>query len=142
MIGSDRNQIRQVFFDVWSKIQANQPLHGIENVLAHIIGNHPEYQSQLNHPDQIEQNYFVETGQSNPFLHMGLHVALHEQLSTNRPNGIVEVYQQLLTCHDSAHAAEHAMMDCLAEMIWSAQRNGTVPDESSYLEKLQAFLKP
>jgi hypothetical protein len=25
-------------------------------------------------------------------------------------------------------------MECLAEMIWQAQRNGTAPDEEAYLE--------
>ena len=32
------------------------------------------------------------------------------------------------------------MMECLAEMIWQAQRNGAPPDEADYLERLRRLL--
>jgi hypothetical protein len=36
-----------------------------------------------------------------------------------------------------AHAAEHAMLEPLAEALWEAQRNGRAPDEQAYLDKLR-----
>ena len=31
------------------------------------------------------------------------------------------------------HAAQHAVMDCLAEMLWRAQRDNRPPDGAAYL---------
>jgi hypothetical protein len=140
MFGQDRHQIRQLFFDVWSKMQTDTVLTGLEQTLANVIANHPEYQSTLTHPNN-EQEFFVEQGETNPFLHMGLHIALHEQLSTNRPAGIQQVYQTLLQQTGKAHETEHQMMDCLAEAIWLAQQNNQVPSEVDYLHALQALVR-
>ena len=73
----------------------------------------------------------------NPFLHMGLHLALREQLGTNRPAGIALVHQRLMQRGVEAHAAEHRMMGVLGETLWQAQRAGRAPDERQYLEALQ-----
>jgi len=34
------------------------------------------------------------------------------------------------------HAAEHAMIECLGEALWQAQRSGRAPDEAAYLAAL------
>ena len=75
--------------------------------------------------------------QSNPFLHMGMHIAIREQLSTQRPPGIEAAYKQLLERLGDLHAVEHHMMECLGQAMWEAQRQGTPPDESAYLECLR-----
>ncbi len=68
---------------------------------------------------------------------MGLHLAVREQVSTNRPAGIAEVFELLRKKSGDRHAAEHQALDCLAEALWTAQSNNTAPDEQAYLESLR-----
>ncbi len=138
LFGQNRDQLRQFYFDAWQKHQQKRELTPLEKIIADIIALHPEYHAMLANPAQAKQQEFTpEMGQSNPFLHMGMHIAIHEQLSTNRPFGIQDVYRRLLAIHQDAHHAEHLMMDCLGEAIWHAQRNGSAPDEQQYLENLK-----
>ncbi|MBL1319929.1 MAG: DUF1841 family protein [Methylophaga sp.] len=137
MFGQNRQQLRQMYHDVWHKKQANESLSALESMVAQVISEHPEYHKVFNSDASIEQEYFVEDGQTNPFLHMGLHISLHEQISTDRPAGIRDVYQQLQAKFGNAHDTEHQMMECLTESLWLAQRNNQAPSESAYLAALQ-----
>ena len=140
MFGQNRQEIRQVYFDVWKKFHTSAPLTELEKHIAHIIELHPEYHTLFNQPDKIDQDYFVEAGETNPYLHMGLHLALHEQIQTNRPQGIRDIYQQLLHAKQDPHHCDHMMMDCLAQSIWQAQRDGMPPSEDEYLNALKQLL--
>lgn len=140
MFGQNRQQLRQVFFDVWSKMQNPEPMTALERAIAQIIDMHPEYHAILASPDKLDQDFSVEAGQSNPFLHMGLHISLHEQISTDRPAGIRALYQQLLGHYQDQHRCEHEMMECLAESLWQAQRNNQPPSEADYLQALRRLL--
>jgi len=140
MFGQNRQQLRQMYHDVWQKNQANEPLSALEAMLAQVISEHPEYHKIFNSEASLEQEYFVEDGQTNPFLHMGLHISLHEQISTDRPIGIRQTYQQLHAKFGDAHETEHHMMECLTESLWLAQRNNLPPSESDYLTALQKLL--
>ncbi len=140
MFGQNRQQLRQMYHDVWNKKQANESLSALESMVAQVITEHPEYHNVFNNEASLEQEYFVEDGQTNPFLHMGLHISLHEQISTNRPAGIRTVYQQLQAKFGTAHDTEHQMMECLTESLWIAQRNNQAPSESDYLIELQRLL--
>ena len=71
---------------------------------------------------------------------MGMHLAIREQVSTNRPAGIRDVHARLASKLGDAHQAEHAMLECLGEALWQAQRNNTLPDETAYLESLNRLL--
>lgn len=86
----------------------------------------------------MAQEYFPEMGETNPFLHMSLHLSILEQLSIDQPPGILAAYQALLNKHGDEHPAQHDLMDCLAETIWQAQRDRAAPDGAKYLERLQA----
>ena len=78
----------------------------------------------------------------NPFLHMGLHIALIEQLQTDRPAGIRELYQRLLVQEfQDTHRVEHAIMECLAKALARAGENAAPPDEIAYLESVQRLLE-
>jgi hypothetical protein len=70
-------------------------------------------------------------------LHLALHLALREQLATNRPAGIAQVHQRLAAADGDAHAAEHRMIEVLGQVLWDAQRAGRMPDERQYLEALR-----
>ena len=134
MFGNDRQQLRKAYADAWQKFQLQQTLSPLEQQIAEVIKEHPEYHDSL---QQLQTDFLPENGQTNPFLHMGMHLGLREQLNTNRPTGILDCYQALCHKHPSSHEAEHEMMDCLADAILQAQRNGTTPDEGLYLACLK-----
>lgn len=140
MFGQNRQQLRQMYHDVWKKKQADESLSALESMVAQVIVEHPEYHKIFNNDTSLEQEYFVEDGQINPFLHMGLHISLHEQISTDRPAGIRQTYQQLQAKFSDAHETEHQMMECLTESLWLAQRNNQPPSETDYLTALQKLL--
>ena len=71
--------------------------------------------------------------EENPFLHLGLHLAVREQISIDRPAGIRDLQRQLQAHYGDAHRAEHALMESLGEELWTAQRDGRAPDERQYL---------
>jgi hypothetical protein len=138
MYSADRNKMRDVFFRAWRQHQEQRPLEGIERVIVDIALKHPEYQALLETPDTVgDRDYTPELGESNPFMHMGLHIAIVEQLSIDQPSGIRGLYQQLLTRLADPHAVEHLMMECLAETLWQAQRDGRAPDQNAYLDCLR-----
>lgn len=138
MFGNDRNELRRMFFNCWHKAQNNQALEPLENLIAEIIQRHPEYHELLTDEQaNLDKDYTPEMGQTNPFLHMAMHISIQEQLQTDRPVGIRSHYQQLMTKMADAHEVEHQMMECLGQMIWQAQRDNHPPDESHYLNCLQ-----
>ena len=138
MFGTDRNQLRQMYKTAWQKFQQQQTLSALETQIAAVIKEHPEYHDFVL---QLDKDFLPEMGETNPFLHMGLHLGLREQLATNRPAGIKNIYQQMCIKKGSAHDAEHSMLECLAEAMWSAQSNNQAPDEITYLQSLQQLLK-
>lgn len=140
MFSQNRQQIRQMYFDVWAKMTMSSPLSSLEKVIASVIELHPEYHALFSKPDKLDQDYFVEHGETNPYLHMGLHISLHEQVQTNRPAGIRDIYQQLLIKTASQHDADHLMIECLAESLWQAQKQGAAPSEADYLASLRALV--
>ena len=137
LYGSDRDDLRRAWVDAWSKARAGQPLEPMERLLAEVIAEHPEHHPALESPGALESEFSPEAGRTNPFLHMGLHVAIREQLATDRPPGVRELYAKLLPRYADAHRLEHALMGCLAETLWEAQREGTAPDEARYLERVR-----
>lgn len=137
MFGNNRNELRQVYLNCWQLKKNNLPMDPMQEVVATIVELHPEYHDLIENEDSVDQDFSAETGESNPFLHMSMHIALHEQVSTNRPEGIHDCYQSLCLKLGGPHDAEHAMMECLGEALWLAQRNQTAPDEEKYLACLK-----
>jgi len=132
-----RDEVRQMYLAVWHKLQQKMPLEPMEALIADVIEIHPEYHSLLETGDNIRQQEFTpEQGQTNPFLHMGMHIALREQAAADRPPGVKAIHQKLLT-QKGPHEAEHDMMECLGQSLWSAQRNNQLPDEAAYLDCLK-----
>ena len=113
----------------------------LEQVVADIVARHPEYHVVLeDEAASLQRDYSPGQGETNPFLHMAMHIAIHEQLSTARPAGITDIYQSLTIQFGDQHAAEHQMMECLGEMIWQAQRDNRLPSEEDYLACLRRLL--
>ena len=130
--------MRRMYLEAWRKFSARAPLEPLEAQLAAVIAEHPEYIAWLEAGEQaLGAEFTPEGGRENPFLHMGLHLAIREQVATNRPAGVAEIHQKLSERMGGTHAAEHAMLEPLAETLWDAQRQGRVPDEQVYLERLR-----
>ena len=138
--GNEVQDTRQMFFNSWQKYLQKQPLLPLEQQIVAVIIDHPEYQAIFEKSGYKDQAYFPELGQTNPFLHMGLHLAIRDQTSTDRPAGISQVYKKLLKKYADQLAVEHLMMDSLAECLWQAQRDNKAPDEKKYLSTLKQLL--
>lgn len=137
MFNPSRDQVRQFFFDVWAKYRAGQPLAGAEQPALEAVLAHPEYHALLDQPERHrERDYLPESGETNPFLHLSMHLAIAEQVSVDQPPGIRARYQALLTRYGNAMDAQHDVMDCLGEMIWQALRDQAAYDPAVYLRCL------
>jgi len=137
----NRDSMRRHYVESWRKAKTGLPLEPVEQMIADVVADHPEYQPLLEAEDKaLGREYLPEQGETNPFLHMGLHIAIREQVSTDRPQGVRHVHQRLSRMRGSRLEAEHAMMECLAEMLWRAQRNNAMPDEAGYLDCLKGLL--
>jgi hypothetical protein len=134
MFSPTREQVRSFFYDVWQKYRDKRPLAGLENVALDVMLLHPEYHAQLGDRAQGDRDYTPEDGASNPFLHLSLHVAVEEQLSIDQPPGIRREFERLAARTGDRHEALHAVLDCLGETVWRAQREGGTPDAEAYLE--------
>jgi hypothetical protein len=135
LFGTERNRMRQLFLDAWRKQQQALPMEPLERMIADIELAHPEYHALLAEPEQaLEKDFPPEAGESNPFLHMAMHISLREQIGTDRPRGIGGLHQRLTRRLGDVHEAEHRLMECLARMLWEAQVNQRLPDEQAYLE--------
>ena len=140
MFSNERTELRKFYHDCWLKYQKQQPVSPLEQQIIEVLLAHPEYHSLFEHFDKNQNKDFLpEMGDSNPFLHLSLHLSIREQIGTDRPAGIKAIYLQL--CQQlGEHETEHQLMDCLAEALWQAQRNNTMPDEQRYLEQIKQLL--
>lgn len=130
----NREQIRRFYLQAWEKHQAGMPIEPLEAQLIDVIKEHPEYHAILEQGEEIlDRDWTPEMGESNPYLHMGMHLAIREQLSTDRPPGIRTATQKLLQKIGDGHTTEHQMMECLGEALWHGQRGDAPPDEQAYL---------
>ena len=128
-----RDEVRQVYLTVWKKMQQQSLLEPMEAIIADVIKLHPEYHALLDKDEFAkEQDFTPEDGQTNPFLHMGMHIAIREQATADRPPGIQPANQRLLK-EKAPHDAEHSMIECLGQALWQAQRDNTMPDDNAYL---------
>ena len=139
--GNSVQDTRPIFFDCWHKFIAQRSLTPFEQQIVDVIRIHPEYHAFFEQKNVPEARvYHASLGESNPFFHLGLHLALRDQLSTHRPAGIVDIYQQLLQKEPDAHAVEHQMIEILAECLWRMQHSLQSFDEADYLQALDQFI--
>ena len=132
-----RDDLRRVYIEAWRKRRAGLPIEPLEAQVADVIALHPEYHAALEGgEDTLARDYTPEGGQSNPFLHLGLHLAVRDQIATDRPAGIRKAFQSVAARLGSEHEAEHRIIECLAEAMWEAQRSGRPPDEAAYLQRV------
>jgi Domain of unknown function (DUF1841) len=135
MFNPSRDEVREMFFGAWRKYREGAPLVGIESLALDVILQHPEYHELLAAPERYRDRDY--TDETNPFLHMSLHLALEEQLSIDQPPGIAHRFQVLVSNFHDRHEALHHAIECLAETLWRASRDGAPPDAAAYLSCLE-----
>ena len=137
MFNPSREQVRLFFCDAWKKHLERLPLVGAEVTAADLAARHPEYHALLTDAKgALEKEWTPEGGQMNPFLHLSLHLAIHEQVSIDQPPGIRAAFDSL-RARMEPHDAEHVLLECLAETIWKAQREGTAMDALAYVDAVR-----
>jgi hypothetical protein len=138
MFNPSRNEARNFLFESWRKRRAGQLLTPLEDLTAQLIDKHPEYHALFSDPEHNQHKEYAPDGSVvNPFLHLMMHLTIEEQISIGQPLGVREQFARLTQKYASEHEAQHAMMDCLGEMIWQAQRNKSAPDAAVYIACLE-----
>jgi hypothetical protein len=135
MFAPSQIDVRRFFCDTHSKQRQSLPLTPMETLAAQWISEHPEYQAELADVDAaLAASYTVESGRTNPFLHLSMHLTISEQVSIDQPRGIRQAFDLLSARFGSSHEAQHQVMECLGDMLWVSQRSGLPPDGQAYLD--------
>ena len=134
MFAPTRDEARRFLIGAWAKFRAGEPLSDMERLVASLVAMHPEYHPLLEAGERhLEREWTPDGGAMNPFLHLSLHLAVAEQLAIDQPPGIRAEFERLREARGDEHAALHAVLECLGETMWQAQRLGTGPDAEVYL---------
>lgn len=137
----ERTRTRQMFRGAWEKHTRGQNLEPLEKQIVDLLKDHPEYHALLSGDEEVlDRDFKAEDGRENPFLHLSLHLALREQVGTDRPAGIASITRSLLLKHGDGHTVEHMMIEKLGLYLWEAQRQERAPDEAAYLDSLRQLL--
>jgi hypothetical protein len=134
MFNPSRDQVRRFFIEAWRKHRERELLEPLEHIAARIVALHPEYHALLEHDDAARREFSPDAGETNPFLHLSLHLAIEEQLAIDQPPGIRSAFEQLLARAGERHEALHTVLDCLGETLWRSQRDNRPLDGAAYLE--------
>lgn len=138
MFQPSQSDVRRFFCAAYAKQRDAHLLDPMEAIAARWIAEHPEYHAELaDEAAALAAQYSVEDGRSNPFLHLSMHLTIHEQLAIDQPTGIRQAVELLAARRNSLHAAHHEVMECLGEMIWASQRSGKPPDGWAYVEAVR-----
>jgi hypothetical protein len=138
MFQPSQADVRRFFCSAHAKQRTGLPLDAMETIAAKWITQHPEYDGDLADEAAAQAAvYTVEEGRTNPFLHLSMHLSIHEQVAIDQPTGIRQAVELLAARRNSLHTAHHEVMECLGEMIWTSQRSGLPPDGQAYIEAVR-----
>ncbi|AUZ04077.2 MULTISPECIES: DUF1841 family protein [Vitreoscilla] len=142
MYDVNTHDVRRYFAHVWQNRLNPLQLDALQQKALRIIEAHPEYQVYLeNIEDYLDKNWTPEEGQTNPFLHLSLHLSIQEQVGINQPFGIRTIHQKLVGMYnDNWVKAEDEMMEALVETIWQAQRHNQGLDVNAYMTRLRRLV--
>ena len=136
-----REEVRRFFCDTWKKKTENHILDPMETIASEWMVEHPEYHLLLEDPEgALDQDYTPERGETNPFLHLSMHLSISEQISIDQPPGIKAIADKLSQKLGSMHEAQHLIMECLGQVMWEAQREGQALNPEKYLEALKKLI--
>jgi hypothetical protein len=138
MFNPSQEDVRRFFCQVYAKQQSTHLNDALESLAGLWVAEHPEYATDLTDVDAaLAKQYKGDDGQSNPFLHLSMHVSVSEQCSIDQPRGIRQAVELLAAKRNSLHDAHHEVMECLGAMLWESQRSGRPPDGQAYIAAVQ-----
>lgn len=130
--------VRRFFCAVLAKQRAGESMEAIETLAGQWIAEHPEYHAELSDADAaVARIGQPDVGQTNPFLHLSMHLSISEQCSIDQPPGIRQAVELLTARRGDLHAAHHEAMECLGLMLWESQRAGRPPDGPAYIDAVR-----
>jgi hypothetical protein len=138
MFNPSQADVRRFFCSVYAKAKANTALEAIETIAAQWMDEHPEYAADFaDEAHALRTMGEVKEGQTNPFLHLSMHLSISEQCSIDQPRGIRQAVELLTHKRNSLHQAHHETMECLGQMLWESQQSGRPPDGNAYIACVQ-----
>ncbi len=138
MFNPSQADVRRFFCEVHRKQLAVEPMQAIETLAGQWITEHPEHHAELTDTEAaIARMGEVRDAQTNPFLHLSMHLSISEQCSIDQPPGIRQAVELLAARRGDLHAAHHEVMECLGRMLWESQRAGRPPDGQAYIEQVR-----
>lgn len=138
MFTPSQEDVRRFLCSVYEKHRKNQPMEGVETLAALWMDEHPEYHADLADLDAaLMKMADVGDAQTNPFLHLSMHLSISEQSSIDQPRGIRQAVELLTARRGDLHEAHHEVMEELGIMIWESQRAGRPPDGQAYIDRVQ-----
>ena len=138
MFSPSQADVRRFFCSTYSKALAGLPLEAIETIAAQWMDEHPEYAANFaDEAAALRAMGDVKDGQTNPFLHLSMHLSISEQCSIDQPRGIRQAVELLTHRRNSLHQAHHEAMECLGAMLWESQQSGRAPDGHAYIACVQ-----
>jgi hypothetical protein len=145
MFNPSRDDVRRFFCETRRKDRARELLTPLEACALKWIAAHPEYHALLDDPERaLGEEFTVERGVTNPFLHLSMHLAVDEQIAIDQPIGVRAAFEQFAARTGDEHTAAHEVMECLGEVVWQAQRGALPPDVAAigaaYLDCLRRRL--
>jgi hypothetical protein len=131
MFNPSRDDVRRFFCEAWRKRRAGELVTPLEATALRWVDLHPEHHALLADVDSaLAADFSVGRGDSNPFLHLSMHLAIEEQRSIDQPPGIRALFTHLAQRTGSEHDAAHEVMECLGRVLWEAQR-GVLPADAA-----------
>lgn len=141
MFDVNTQDVRRFFALVWQLRLEPVKLDALQLKALRIIEAHPEYHHYLDNIERyLDVNWAPEQGETNPFLHMSLHLSIQEQVAIDQPFGIADVHQKLCKKEGNWVDAEHLMTEALVETIYQAQRYGQGLDANAYVSRLRRLI--
>jgi len=138
MFNPSQEDVRRFFCAVHAKAGSGGPMDALETLAGQWLEEHPEYREHLGDVEAaVARVYDGANGQTNPFLHLSMHLSISEQCSIDQPRGIRQAVELLAAKRNSLHDAHHEAMECLGQMLWESQRAGRPPDGQAYVECVQ-----
>lgn len=134
MFNPTKDEVRRFFCEAWRKTRQQEILTPLEAIARDWMLQHPEYEAELADTEAaLAADYDAAHGRANPFLHLSMHLSIAEQVSIDQPPGLRAAFEQL-AARLGEHEAHHEIMECLGQMLWTAQRSGLPPDGEAYVE--------
>jgi hypothetical protein len=132
--------VRRFWCDTYLKLEVDQEKASkTEAAALKIIKSHPEFFDELQNTEDSVKKLYGE-GESNPFFHLSLHLAVQEQVETDMPEGVHKLFGDAMGVFGAQHAAEHLLMECMQRELNKATQNGAKLSVDGYLQDIEQSL--